>query len=76
MQTVSEWVRIRRLELALTQDHLAEKAGISKSFLSDLESGRRSISAETRNKTGLMHDLLTGEVRVKADEAEGVAASA
>jgi transcriptional regulator with XRE-family HTH domain len=45
--TVGERVRRRRLELGLTQDALAEKAGISKSFLSDLENGRRSVGAET-----------------------------
>ncbi len=41
--------RVRRLrtELGLTQDALAQKAGISKSFLSDVENGKRSIGAET-----------------------------
>lgn len=41
--------RVKRLrtELGLTQDALAQKAGISKSFLSDVENGKRSIGAET-----------------------------
>jgi transcriptional regulator with XRE-family HTH domain len=30
-----------------TQEELAQKAGISKSFLSELENGKRSIGAET-----------------------------
>lgn len=47
MATVGDRVKLRRTELGLTQDVLAEKAGISKSFLSDLENGRRSIGAET-----------------------------
>ena len=47
MATVGERVKLRRAELGLTQEALAEKAGISKSFLSDLENGRRSIGAET-----------------------------
>ena len=46
MQTVGERIRKRRLELEWTQDVLAEKAGISKSFLSDLENGKRSIGAD------------------------------
>jgi transcriptional regulator with XRE-family HTH domain len=46
MQTVGERIRKRRLELGWTQDVLAEKAGISKSFLSDLENGKRSIGAD------------------------------
>lgn len=45
--TVGERVRRRRNELGLKQEDLAQKAGISKSFLSDLENGKRSIGAET-----------------------------
>lgn len=46
-QTVGGRIRRRRQELGWTQDVLAEKAGISKSFLSDLENGKRSVGAET-----------------------------
>jgi transcriptional regulator with XRE-family HTH domain len=47
MQTsgVGERIKKRRVELDWTQDQLAQKAGISKSFLSDLENGKRSVSA-------------------------------
>ena len=45
MSGVGERVKKRRLELEWTQDQLAQKAGISKSFLSDLENGKRSVSA-------------------------------
>ena len=40
-------IRARRGELGWTQDKLATKAGISKGFLSDLENGKRGVSAET-----------------------------
>ncbi len=46
MQTVGERIKKRRTELGWTQDVLAEKAGISKSFLSDLENGKRSVGAD------------------------------
>lgn len=46
MPTVGDRIRTRRTELGWTQDQLARKAGISKSFLSDVENGRRSVSAE------------------------------
>lgn len=46
MSTVGERIRKRRTELGWTQDQLALKAGISKSFLSDLENGKRSVSAD------------------------------
>jgi transcriptional regulator with XRE-family HTH domain len=63
---VGERVKSRRLELGLSQDALAEKAGISKSFLSDLENNRRSIGAETlldlgRAMSVSLDFLMTGE---------------
>ena len=39
-------IKTRREELQWTQDVLGQKAGISKGFLSDLENGKRGISAE------------------------------
>ena len=46
MSTVGERIKKRRTDLGWTQDQLAQKAGISKSFLSDLENGKRSVSAD------------------------------
>ncbi len=46
MEAVGDRIKKRRLELGWTQDVLAEKAGISKSFLSDLENGKRSVGAD------------------------------
>jgi y4mF family transcriptional regulator len=45
MASLGERIRGRRAELGWTQDQLAQKAGISKSFLSDLENGKRSVGA-------------------------------
>lgn len=66
MTTVGERVKQRRAELGWTQCVLAEKAGISKSFLSDLENCRRSIGAETLLDLGRamgvsLDFLMTGE---------------
>jgi transcriptional regulator with XRE-family HTH domain len=66
MTTVGERVKQRRRELGLSQDSLAQRAGISKSFLSDLETGKRSVGAETLldlgRAMGLSLDyLMTGE---------------
>lgn len=75
MQTVGERVRTRRVELGLSQDALAEKAGISKSFLSDLENNRRSIGAETLLDLGRamgvsLDFLMTGEASGDQTEKE------
>jgi len=47
MPSVGERIRKRRNELGWTQDALAQKAGVSKSFLSDLENGKRNVGADT-----------------------------
>lgn len=43
--SVGERIKQRRLEIGWTQDQLCVKAGLSKSFLSELENGKRSVSA-------------------------------
>ena len=47
MASVGERIKKRRNELSWTQDVLAQKAGVSKSFLSDLENGKRNVGADT-----------------------------
>jgi transcriptional regulator with XRE-family HTH domain len=47
MPSVGERIKKRRNELGWTQDVLAQKAGVSKSFLSDLENGKRNVGADT-----------------------------
>ncbi|MBI2480915.1 MAG: helix-turn-helix domain-containing protein [Planctomycetia bacterium] len=46
MATVGERIKARREVLEWTQDDLATKASISKSFLSDLENGKRNVGAD------------------------------
>jgi len=46
MATVGERIKSRRDELDWTQDDLAQRAKISKSFLSDLENGKRNVGAD------------------------------
>lgn len=45
MQTLGRVIRDRRRELGYTQAFLAEYAGISASFLSELENGKETIQA-------------------------------
>lgn len=45
--SLGDRIKERRLELEWTQDVLAEKAGISKGFLSDVENSKRNVSADT-----------------------------
>jgi transcriptional regulator with XRE-family HTH domain len=70
MAGVGERIKARRAELGWTQDQLGQKAGISKSFLSDLENGKRSVGAENlldiARALGVSIDfLMTGEASEK-----------
>lgn len=46
MASVGDRIREIREELGLTLDKLADRTGISKGFLSDVETGKRDISSE------------------------------
>ncbi|MEM7144866.1 MAG: helix-turn-helix domain-containing protein [Verrucomicrobiota bacterium] len=46
MARVGDRIRERRKDLGWTQDKLATKAKLSKGFLSDVENGKRNISAD------------------------------
>jgi transcriptional regulator with XRE-family HTH domain len=57
MNSLGERIRARRLELGWTQDTLAAKAHISTGFLSDLENGKRNVSAENLSNIAQVLDL-------------------
>lgn len=67
MATVGDRIREVRGDLSITQDQLAQRAGISKGFLSDVENNKRNISSENllriANVLGASVDyLLRGDV--------------
>lgn len=66
MPTVGARIRARREELGWTQEELARKASISKSFLSDVENGKRSVGADklldiSRALSRSLDFLMTGK---------------
>jgi transcriptional regulator with XRE-family HTH domain len=74
MAIVGERIKERRGELGWTQGVLSQKAGISKSFLSDLENGKRSVGADTllniaRSLGRSIDFLMTGD-ETEASQAE------
>jgi len=46
-KNIGRWIRTKRQERHLTQEKLAEQAGISLSFLGHIERGTRKLSIET-----------------------------
>jgi len=79
MPSIGDRIKTRRNELGWTQDQLAQRANLSKGFLSDLENDKRGVGAETLHSiaralgTGI-EELMTGasapkqsaEIRVPA----------
>jgi transcriptional regulator with XRE-family HTH domain len=43
-------VRLRRNELGISQEEFAEQAGLHRTYVSDLERGKRNISLENLEK--------------------------
>ena len=68
-------IRDRRKDLGWTQGQLAERAAISKGFLSDLENGKRSVGADilldiARALSSSLDYLMVGEPSADTGPAE------
>lgn len=48
--TINEQIKKKRLELKISQNVLAEKIGITQSFLAQIESGKKNPSIDTIQK--------------------------
>ena len=83
MSAVGDRIRERRTSLGWTQNELAEKARISSGFLSDVETGKRNVSADNllsiAQALGVTLDFLmkgdaskpkSGEVKIPASLVE------
>lgn len=46
----SSWLKDIRLELELTQEQVAERAGISRAFYTEIETGSKQPSTKTAKK--------------------------
>jgi transcriptional regulator with XRE-family HTH domain len=81
MPTVGERIREIREKRGMTQDKLAEAAGLSKSFLSEVENDKSNISSQIllriANELGASMDyLLDGTVKEALDKEPVVIPSA
>lgn len=71
MATVGDRIRKRRLEKGWTQEDLGRKAHLSKGFLSDVENGKRKVSAANLLDIALVLGL-TLDYLMKGDDGEDV----
>ena len=68
-----KFVKDRRKLLALTQEELAEKAGVGLRFIRDLEQGKESLRMDKVNHVLALfgHELIPAETKRLSDEQEG-----
>ena len=62
LRVVGRRIRIHRLVREMTQDQLAEAAGISRSFLSLLEHGARGVDVVRLLRLAAVLDVLLAEL--------------
>lgn len=62
-------VKVRREVLELTQEDLAEKAGIHRTYLSDIERGQRNVSLVNIEKLAAALSLAIAELFQSVEEA-------
>jgi len=61
-------VRYRRNELEISQEELAERADLHRTYISDLERGRRNISLENIEKLAKALNLSISELIQRVDD--------
>jgi transcriptional regulator with XRE-family HTH domain len=63
-------VRNRREELGLTQEDLADKAGIHRTYVSDIERGSRNVSLVNIERLASALALQLGELFGRVEKAD------
>jgi len=69
-KTLIKFVKDRRKLLGLTQENLAEKAGVGLRFIRDLEQGKKSLRMDKVNQVLALfgHELLPVESHLSEDK--------
>ncbi|UQZ84561.1 HTH-type transcriptional regulator SinR [Paenibacillus konkukensis] len=62
LRLVGEQLRLVRRARGLTQEELAEKCGLSFSYISDIERGSRNVTLESLDKIMTALDIMPSEV--------------
>ena len=58
-------VKKRRNELAISQEDLAERAGLHRTYISDLERGKRNVSLENLEKLAKALNLSISDLMMR-----------
>ena len=72
MSNISAFVRQKRKEQGLTQQDLAEKAGVGLRFIRDLEQGKRTLRMDKVGEVLRLFGHRLGPVITKPDDEIGL----
>jgi len=61
-------VRARRNELGISQEDFAERAGLHRTYISDLERGQRNVSLENIEKLARALSLSIGDLMKRVED--------
>ncbi len=67
MESLSNFVKIKRKKLKLTQPQLAEKTGVGLRFIRDLEQGKQSLRTDKVNQVLWLFGYELGPVKSKGE---------
>jgi transcriptional regulator with XRE-family HTH domain len=62
-------VRVRRNELNISQEELAERADLHRTYISDLERGKRNVSLENIEKLAKALDLTISDLMKRVNSS-------
>jgi transcriptional regulator with XRE-family HTH domain len=78
LTSISKVVQRRREELRLTQEELAGRAGLHRTYISDIERGARNLSVKSLIRLAMALEMSVSgvleEAEAKVREAESVSA--
>jgi transcriptional regulator with XRE-family HTH domain len=61
-------VRVRRNELGISQEDFAEQAGLHRTYISDLERGKRNVSLENVEKLARALSLSMADLMKRVED--------
>jgi len=64
-----QFIKLRRKQLGLTQQDLADKAGVGLRFIRDLEQGKRTLRLDKVNQVLALFGHKMAPVPLKQDES-------
>lgn len=71
-QLVGRTIRNRRRELGFSQEELAWRAGLHRTYVTDVERGARNLSLSTMDKLAQALEFPLSKLLLEADKARGV----